>query len=69
MCFFCRDEARGSTAALGKSAREDLGGVEQIATVLNLARGTATAAPEQAKAATVLRAAARIRAGVLGEAV
>jgi hypothetical protein len=69
MCFFCRDEARGSTALLGKSAREELGGIEQIATVLNLARGTAAASPDQAEAAAALRAAARIRTGILREAV
>ncbi len=40
MCFFCRDEARGQTAALGRDALDDLGGVEQIATVLRLARRT-----------------------------
>lgn len=69
MCFLCRDEARGSTALLGTATREDLGGIEQVATVLNLARGNAAAAPEQAEAAATLRAAARIRTGVLGEAV
>jgi hypothetical protein len=69
MCFFCRDEARGSTASLGKATREDLGGIDQIATVLNLARDTAAAAPDQAEAAATLRTAARIRADVLGEAV
>ncbi len=69
MCFFCRDEARSSTASLGKAAREDLGGIDQIATVLNLASGIAAAAPDQAEAAATLRTAARIRADVLGEAV
>ncbi len=69
MCYFCRDEARGSTAVLGTAAREDLGGVEQIAAVLHLARGTATGAPDQAEAAAMLRAAARLRASILGEAV
>jgi hypothetical protein len=48
MCFFCREEARGRTAALGRDALDDLGGVEQIATVLRLARrapGTGQPAP------------------------
>src|SRR6266404_604989 len=27
MCYFCRDEADGATGALGKSVREDLGGI------------------------------------------
>ena len=39
MCFFCRAEARGCTAALGRDAREDLGGVEHVQMVLRLARG------------------------------
>jgi hypothetical protein len=38
MCFFCREEARGRTAALGRDALDDLGGVEQVATVLRLVR-------------------------------
>lgn len=69
MCFFCRDEARGSTAILGKAARDDLGGIEQIGTVLKLARGTQDVAPDQAEAAAILRTAATLREDVLGEAV
>jgi hypothetical protein len=37
MCYFCRDEARGSTAALGRDARDDLGAVETVTSVLGLA--------------------------------
>jgi hypothetical protein len=69
MCFFCRDEAAGSTAALGRATQEDLGGIEQVATVLSLARGGAQPGAEQAEAAQALRAAARLRAECLGEAV
>ncbi len=69
MCFFCRDEARGATAALGRAARDDLGGVEHMAAVLSLARGTVRAAAEQADAAQILRSAARLRQECLGEAV
>jgi hypothetical protein len=69
MCFFCRDEAAGSTAALGRTTREDLGGIEQVATVLSLARGGIQAGAERAEAAQALRAAARLRAECLGEAV
>ena len=74
MCFFCRDEARGCTAALGRDAREDLGGVEQVATVLRLARGSQQCRPpgsDLAEAAELLRAAARLRSPErgLGEAV
>jgi hypothetical protein len=67
MCFFCREEARGTTAALGRAAREDLGGIEQVATVLSLARGTTQPAVDQAEAAGLLRAAARLRSECLGE--
>jgi hypothetical protein len=70
MCFFCRDEARGATAALGRDARDDLGGVEQIATVLRLARGAAPPGGDRdmAEAAALLRTAGRLRAQALGEA-
>jgi hypothetical protein len=69
MCFFCRDEAHDQTAALGKAVREDLGGIEQVATVLRLARGDDTPDGGLAEAAAVLRSAARLRAEALGEAV
>jgi hypothetical protein len=68
MCFFCRDEARSCTAALGRDVREELGGVEHIQTALRLARGT-DAPAHLAEAAELLRAAARLRADVLLEAV
>ena len=68
MCFFCRDEARGATVGLGRAAREDLGGLEYVATVLQFARGTAVPADDQAEAAQLLRAAARLRQDCLGEA-
>jgi hypothetical protein len=71
MCLFCRAEARGGTAALGRDVRDDLGGVEHVTTVLGLARGASVPArdSELAEAADLLRAAARLRAEVLGEAV
>jgi hypothetical protein len=68
MCFFCRDEARGTTAALGRAARDELGGVEYVASVLSLARGGPVGA-EQAEAAQILRSAAQLRQEGLGEAV
>ncbi|HET9970976.1 MAG TPA: hypothetical protein VFQ68_22250 [Streptosporangiaceae bacterium] len=67
MCFFCRDEARGCTAALGRDAREELGGVEHIETVLRLARD-ADAPADLAEAAGLLRTAARLRGETLAEA-
>jgi hypothetical protein len=69
MCFFCRDEAAGSTAVLGRATREDLGGVEHVATVLGLARGVVQPAADQAEAAEALRAAARLHEECVGEAV
>jgi hypothetical protein len=66
MCYFCRTEASGHTARLGKTALEELGGVEHIPTLLDLASGVLRPAPEQAEAASVLRRAAALRAEILG---
>lgn len=68
LAYFCRDEARGCTAALGPSTREALGGIEHVETVLGLAGETLEPAEEQAEAAALLRAAARLRAEVLAGA-
>jgi hypothetical protein len=68
MCFFCRDEARGSTAALGREVRDELGAVDSVAAALGLADGTLTPADDQAEAAALLRAAARLRREYLGGA-
>ena len=70
MCFFCRDEARGRTEALGRQAREELASIEHVATVLRLARTTdSISTPDTADAAALLREAARLRTQALGEAV
>ena len=69
MCFFCRDEARGHTEALGRQAREELGGIEHVTTVLRLANTADQVSADLAEAATVLRDAARLRNQALGEAV
>ncbi len=61
MAYFCREEARGCTAALGRAVREELGGVETVATALGLAAGTVAPAEDQAEAAELLRLAARLR--------
>ncbi|MGI5213177.1 hypothetical protein [Plantactinospora sp. CA-290183] len=68
LAYFCRDEARGCTAALGTGAREELGGIERVATALGLAHGELTPAEDQAEAAALLRSAARLRAELLAEA-
>jgi hypothetical protein len=71
MCYFCRDEAKGGTAVFGRDAREDLGGVEHVETVLRLARGSDRSRPgtDLAEAAGLLLTAARLRTETLGEAV
>jgi hypothetical protein len=61
MCYFCREEARGMTAALGRDVYDELGCVEHIGAALALARGEAAPAPEQAEAAALLRLADRLR--------
>jgi hypothetical protein len=61
MSVYCRDEAAGSTSALGRSVRESLGGVDEIATALALAAGTLEPEPAQVEAAALLRQASRLR--------
>lgn len=65
LAFYCRHEARGHTGSLGRSVREELGGVEHVPTVLALASGELAPADGQAEAAALLRAAARLRAEAL----
>ena len=60
LSYFCRDEARGSTAALGIGVREELGGVETVAEALGLADGSLAPADDQTEAAALLRTAARV---------
>ena len=62
LAVYCRHEAAGSTAALGRPVRDALGGIDTIAEVLALAAGTRTPTEEQAEAAALLQAAARLRA-------
>ena len=68
LCFACRDEAAGLTGALGKSVREDLGGIEYTARALALARGQLPS-PEQAEIAVQLLRAAQLREQLLGEVI
>jgi hypothetical protein len=67
MCRFCRNESADTTAALGRAVREDLGGVEYVPTVLQLARGVLEPGPDAADAASALRAAERLREESLGQ--
>jgi hypothetical protein len=70
MAFFCRDEARacGATGTLGRSVRDDLGGVDSIGTALALADGSLHPSDDLAETAVQLRTAARLRREVLGGA-
>jgi hypothetical protein len=63
---YCRHEAAGTTAALGRPVRDALGGIETVGEVLALASGAGSPAEDQAEAAALLRAAARLRAEALG---
>jgi hypothetical protein len=65
---FCRNEARtaGSVDVLGPAVRDDLGGLESMATALALADGTRAPSADQADIASALRHAARLRGDVLG---
>ncbi len=68
MCFLCRHEAQGRTETLGREVRDELGAIDSIAAVLGLADGTLAPADDQAEAAGLLRAAARLRRECTGEA-
>jgi hypothetical protein len=68
LCLSCRDEAGGTTGALGKSVRDDLGGIELNGQVLRLARGQRPA-PDRAEIAAALLRAGHLREQVLGEVI
>ena len=65
LAVFCRHEAAGTTAALGRPVRDALGGIETVSEVLALASGARAPREDQAEAAALLRAAARLRAEAL----
>jgi hypothetical protein len=68
MCYFCRDEARGQTAVLGRDVREELGAIDAISVALELAAGVRTPSEDQTEAALLLRQAARLRREAAGDA-
>lgn len=68
LAMHCRAEGRGSTAALGATVREELGGVPDVATVLAYAAGAPAGDPAQEEAAALVHAAARLRAQACGTA-
>jgi hypothetical protein len=55
MARFCRAEARGSTNVLGRSIREDLGGVDSTSMALALATGRLQPTEDLEQAARLLR--------------
>ena len=65
LAAFCRHEAAGTTAALGRPVRDALGGIESVPEVLALAGGARPTSEEQAEAAAMLQTAARLRAEAL----
>src|SRR5690606_41573807 len=65
---FCRNEAYGSTRALGRDVAEELGGVESDGTALGLARDVLPVSPEQEEVAVLLRQARSVRPEWLGRA-
>ena len=65
LAAYCRQEASGKTAALGRPVRDALGGIESVAEVLDLSAGRRAPSQEQAEAALLLQAAARLRAEAL----
>jgi hypothetical protein len=68
LCYLCRDEADGTTGALGKPVRADVGGLEYTWQALGLARG-AVPSPETEEVAIQLLRGAELREQILGEAV
>ena len=64
LCYLCREEAWGTTGALGKPVRDELGGIEHVATVLDLARGAAPP-PDREEVAALLAKAAGLRAELI----
>jgi hypothetical protein len=65
LAAYCRQEASGTTAGLGRPVRDALGGIESVAEVLDLSAGRRAPCQEQAEAALLLQAAARLRAEAL----
>ncbi|TLF93651.1 hypothetical protein FEK35_29185 [Nocardia cyriacigeorgica] len=68
LAFACRAEARagGSVDVLGRGVCDDVGGIDQMDTVLGLADGTLTPGPEHVDIAEQLRIAHRLRLEIAG---
>ncbi|MBB2947910.1 hypothetical protein FB565_007681 [Actinoplanes lutulentus] len=61
LSVYCRHEAAGGTAVLGRTVREALGGIESVDEVLALAEGRQAPTEDQAESAALLQAALRLR--------
>lgn len=61
MAFFCRQEAGCSTDRLGRTVRDELGGIDTVEVALALADGTGEPETGQEDIADLLRFASRIR--------
>jgi hypothetical protein len=57
----CRDEARGMVPILGRTVREDLGGIDSISDAVALAAGRIAPTADQQQAAEILRTAYGLR--------
>jgi hypothetical protein len=57
----CRDEADGTVPVLGRTVREDLGGIDSISDAVALAKGRLAPTGDQQQAAEILRTAYRLR--------
>ena len=65
LAVYCRHEAAGTTAALGRPVREALGGIPTVESVLALAAGASPPDEDLREAAALLQAAAKLRAEAL----
>jgi len=65
LAVYCRHEAAGTTAALGRPVREALGGIPTVESALALAAGAPPPDEDLREAAALLQAAAKLRAEAL----
>lgn len=66
MAKFCRSDSRGSTVALGRQVREELGGLQSVNEVIGLATGRWLPTDDQAEQARLLQLALSYRNAFLG---
>jgi hypothetical protein len=66
MAYFCRAESQGLTSALGRSVRDDLGGVDTVQDAVALAVGAQPPTAQETEAARILQLAELLRRQSLG---